>query len=327
MKTNDDALPLVSVAMVAYRQAHLIECAIKGVARQKAPFRIELIVVDDCSPDDTYEVAKRMQRRYPDIVRAFRNESNIGLQRNYLRAFGRCRGKYLALCDADDYWCDHSKLRRQVEYMEAHPECAVTFHRVINHYAGTGVKSLSNPRQKTDCGIAELSRENFITNCSVVYRRELVDLKSLPAWISKDVWPDYPVHMLYAAKGDIHYFSRPMAVYRQGGKGAWTTAGEYGRQSKALNVRRHLLEEFAGRTEAEEGLKMAVRNILVVMTTCAPNEAERQKAIAELKASYGLSEEQINDLAESRKQRRSPLQRILTGGRKFVSLFIPLPRP
>lgn len=95
MKSAEDIKPMVSVAMVAYRQANLIERAIKGVVRQRVKFNIELIVIDDCSDDDTYEVAKRLQRRYPDIVRVFRNTSNIGLQKNYMRAFALCRGKYM----------------------------------------------------------------------------------------------------------------------------------------------------------------------------------------------------------------------------------------
>lgn len=327
MKSAEDIKPMVSVAMVAYRQANLIERAIKGVVRQRVKFNIELIVIDDCSDDDTYEVAKRMQRRYPDIVRVFRNTSNIGLQKNYMRAFALCRGKYMALCDADDYWCCHSKLRRQVEYMEAHPDCAITFHRVINHYAGTGIKSLSNPSQPADCGIEMLSRGNFITNCSVVYRRELVDLNNLPAWITGDVWPDYPLHLLYARHGYIHYFKRPMAVYRQGGKGAWTAAGEFGRQKKALRVREHLLQTFADNPDATQGLKLAVRNILVAMVRYALKGDYFLTAYNRLRQDFGLSDAEIQALLRQQAKQRTVTKKMLTAARKIVSLFIPLPRP
>lgn len=293
--------PLVSVVMVAYRQQDLIGRAIKGVVRQKCPFDIELIVVDDCSPDETFERACEWQRRYPGVVKAFRNSRNVGLQQNYLRALKRCTGKYLAMCDADDYWCDRTKLRRQVEYMEDHPECAVTFHRVVNHFAGTGFKSLSNGGQRTDTALADLSRGNYITNCSVMYRRELVPMAELEKWFARDVWPDYPTHMLYARHGSIHYFARPMAVYRQGGKGAWTAAGEKARLQKALTVREYLLEEFADRPEAQQGLQVAMENI--------------RKAMQAIDSG-------------SRPASRKPLHKwLLTACRKAVSLFVPLPRP
>lgn len=293
--------PLVSVVMVAYRQQELIGRAIKGVVRQKCLFDVELIVVDDCSPDETYERACEWQRHYPGVVKVFRNSRNVGLQQNYLRALRRCSGKYLAMCDADDYWCDRSKLRRQVAYMEAHPECAVTFHRVVNHFAGTGVKSLSNGGQKSDTTLADLSRGNYITNCSVMYRRELVQMSELERWFAIDVWPDYPTHMLYARHGYIHYFSRPMAVYRQGGKGAWTAAGEKARLQKALTVREYLLEEFGDRPEAQEGLRVAMDNIRKAMQAVASDS----RPVA----------------------RKSLLKRFMTACRKLVSLFVPLPRP
>lgn len=319
--------PMVSVAMVTYNQENLIAKAIKGVVRQRVPFQFELIIVDDDSPDNTYAIATSWQKRYPDIIKVFRNSENIGLQKNYLRAFSHCRGRYLAMCDADDYWCDHSKLRRQIEYMESHPECAITFHRVINHYAGAGTKSLSNPHQPSDCGLAELSRGNFITNCSVIYRRNLVNLNALPQWITEDVWPDYPIHMLYAAHGSIHYSPRPMAVYRQGGTGAWTAAGEYRRQRKALVVRKHLLQQFSGYPEATAGLRIAIHNILEAMVRCAPSDTARKEALTELADNFNLSQDDIKKITDRKPRRRNLTKRLLTTARKIISWFIPLPRP
>ena len=319
--------PMVSVVMVAYRQQDLIERAIKGVIHQKAPFPIELIIADDCSPDETYERACEWQQRYPDIVKVFRNSTNVGLQKNYLRAMGRCRGKYMAMCDADDYWCDRTKLRRQVEYMEQHGDCAITFHRVINHYASQGTKSLSNPHQPTDSTLVDLSRSNFITNCSVLYRSELVDLTNLPSWITEDVWPDYPLHIHFAAHGSIHYIPRPMAVYRRGGTGAWTAAGEYKRQIKALTVRKHLRNTFADNPEVTESFNTAIRNILVAMIRCAPSDKEKKEAINELKNDFNLTDQEINCLTNQTAPKKPITSRILTMGRKIVSSFLPLPRP
>lgn len=320
--------PMVSIAMVTYRQQDLIGRAIKGVVKQKVTFPIELVIVDDCSPDDTYAVAESWRQRYPDIIRLYRNETNVGVQENYLRAFSHCRGRYLALCDADDYWCDRRKLSRQTAYMEANPACALTFHRVINHYADTGEKSLSNPHQKVDCGLLELSRGNFITNCSVLYRRSMVDLQHLPTWFTDDgIWPDYPLHMLYARCGAIHYFSKPMAVYRRGGVGEWTAAGEYDRQMKALTVRRHLLRELEGENEAVEGLREAVRNILIAIADVAPNEAVCADVRRQLHEEYDCTDSQIDTLIGLRHRGRPIHKRLFTVGRRIVSRMLPLPKP
>lgn len=327
MKITTESKPMVSVAMVAYNQSHLIKRAIKGVMRQKAPFDIELIIVDDCSVDATYEVALKMQRQYPGQIKLYRNHTNIGLQKNYLEAFSHCQGKYLALCDADDYWCDHSKLRCQIEYMESNPGCAITFHKVINHYAKAGTKSLSNPKQQIDSSINELSRCNFITNCSVVYRRELVDLSKLPLWITDNVWPDYPLHMLYASKGSIHFMARPMSVYRKGDGGAWTAAEEYERLKKALDVRMHLLSEFSSLPDATDGLKFAIQNILIAILKIANDDRKKEKAIEMLHTICQISDADILQLLNTGKTKSNFKKSILTNLRKFASFFIPLPRP
>lgn len=281
--------------MIAFNNERVIEQAIKGVVGQRFNEPFELVIVDDCSTDSTFAVAEKWQKKYPDIIKLYRNKNNIGLQANYLEAYSHCTGKYLALCDADDYWCSARKLATQVKYMEEHPECAVTFHRVVNLYESDGTMSLSNGGQKADTTIADIARSNYITNCSVMYRRELVDLTALPDWILSDFFPDYATHMFYAAKGSIHYFKRPMAVYRKSSQGAWSLVDSRRRLEVSLNIRKKLMEHFADRPEVVEGLRFASENI--------------EKAIDNLGAG----------------PQKKP--RLLSSLRAFVSRFLPAPKP
>lgn len=271
--------PMVSVVMVAYNAAKYIRQAIKGVVRQKAPFAVELLVLDDCSTDATGEIVKKLAQDCPQI-KYVRNETNLGSQRNYLKGFRMARGRYMALCDADDYWCYRRKLATQVEYMERNPECALTFHRVINYYQTTGVKTFSNGNNPDECSVRSLSRSNYITNLSVMYRRELVDFDSLPAWIMNHPSPDYAIHLLYAVKGSIHYFARPMGVYRKVDGAIWSTAGEYRRLKMSLDMRRSLMQEFSWRPEVVKGLRHASVAIVRAMLRCAAADGERAEAEA-----------------------------------------------
>lgn len=125
-------VPKVSVLMIAYNKEQYIGEAIAGVVHQRCDFPIELIVMDDCSTDRTADIVKGWQARYPEIVNYHRNERNLGLQGNYLAGFKHCQGEYLAICDADDYWFYKKKLAKMVGYMDEHPECAISFHRVVN---------------------------------------------------------------------------------------------------------------------------------------------------------------------------------------------------
>ena len=326
MMQHCEHIPMVSVAMIAYNKERLIARAIEGVVRQRAPFAIELIIVDDASTDATLGVARMWQERYPEIIKVFANKTNLGLQANYIEAFSHCTGKYLAICDADDYWCSPSKLRRQVQYMEKNPGCAITFHRVINHYTADSTKSLSNGGQSVDTTIADLARSNYITNLSVVYRRSLVDLRNLPEWLADDRSPDYAMHMLYAAWGTIHYFRRPMGVYHIAGEGAWSMTERYRRLEMSLSVRHRLMVHFAHMPEVVAGLRGAAESILLAMVAASGNDTvRRDSAIALLMADNpSATPEDIIRAATSKASAPPLLCRLLTAIRRAVSRLVPI---
>lgn len=314
------SLPKVDVVMIAFNKEATIDEAIRGVMKQKGRFDLTLIIMDDCSTDRTGEIALEWAERYPEKIKYFRNAHNLGLQGNYLEGFQHCSGDYLAICDADDYWFSSRKLARQVGYMEANPECAITFHRVVNYYESSGEMSLSNGGQVADTTLADLARGNYITNLSVVYRRRLVDLTALPAWIADDRAPDYAFHMLYASHGPIHYFRRPMGVYRLSSDGNWSMTDRYRRLKMSLDVRLNLIRELADRPEAVVGLKAAAANILSAMQQCA-DTADRQDFIRRQSADLGI---ELHPAIPSVAHRRRPL---LSRFRAAVSRLIPRPRP
>lgn len=328
---NSANRPLVSVVMIAYNSERYIDDAIRGVVAQKGDFDIQLIICDDCSTDQTAKIVKKWDSLYPNIIDFHRNEENLGVQGNYLEAFKYVKGDYMAMCDADDYWTDPTKISRQVAYMESHPDCSITFHRVINYYEDSGVKSFSNGGQKIDTTFEDISRSNFITNMSVLYRRRLVDLNSLPKWLNKVRLVDYPMHMFYAAKGNIHYFNRPMGVYRQSESAIWSMAQQIYRQEMALLVRLHLLEYFSDQKVNLEDLRTASKNILVAMIADDPENAHLKEALPEYMQKIGpsLTEEAMQLEASKRKQTaKTPFtKRLLRNIRIAVSRFIPVPRP
>ena len=324
-----ETTPMVSVVMIAYNSAAYIDRAIAGVVRQKVDFPVELLVMDDCSTDSTPDIVVRWQQRYPDIVRLVRNPANLGLLRNYREGFVRCRGRYVAMCDADDYWCCRTKLRRQVAYMESHPDCAITFHRVINYYEATGEKTLSNGGTPSEISLSQISRQNYITNLSVMYRRELVDLKSLPDWILLDRTPDYAIHMLYAVHGKIHYFSRPMGVYRKVTGSIWSTADRYRQLKMSLSCRKHIIDGLAGNQVAVDGLRAASADIVRAMMKCATTDAERQETAAEA-IRFGVDPDftpATPSAPATQSLKTRIINTILRPAFRHISRLLPLPRP
>jgi len=101
-----DGAPLVSVLMITWNHGAFVAQAIEGVVGQVCPFRFELLIGEDASGDETRAVCEDYQSRYPDIIRLIVAESNVGMHRNLARLWWRARGRYIALCEGDDYWTD-----------------------------------------------------------------------------------------------------------------------------------------------------------------------------------------------------------------------------
>lgn len=265
--------------MVAYNSGRYIDTAIKGVVSQHTGFPIQLVISDDASTDDTEQRVAKWKEKYPDIIDYHRNAANLGVQGNYLEAFKHCRGRYLAMCDADDYWICRTKLARQVKYMESHPECAICYHRVVNYYADKREMSLSNGnRQMKVHNAEELSKWNMITNMSAMSRMSLLDFSKLPEWLSDVRLLDYAMHMLFAASrpgNTIHYMSRPMGVYRHSSQAIWTMTERNAKLQMAIDVRHHLMEELSDRPEIVRNLQKACDDMERVMKSPAQGQTRR----------------------------------------------------
>ena len=120
--------PMVSICCAAYNHAPYIAQALESFLAQDVP--IEILVHDDASTDGTQDILRDYARRYPDVVRPLfetENQYSRGVAIDPTFNYPRARGKYIALCEGDDCWCDPHKLRRQVDYMEAHPDCTFCF--------------------------------------------------------------------------------------------------------------------------------------------------------------------------------------------------------
>jgi glycosyltransferase involved in cell wall biosynthesis len=128
MTKINQAEPFVSVCMVTYNQSRWISQAIEGVLSQRTSFPYELVISDDCSTDNTPNLIKDFTISRPEIIKPFFNESNLGLSKNFSNGLNKCQGRYIAICEGDDYWTDPDKLQKQVEVMEANPDFILTSH-------------------------------------------------------------------------------------------------------------------------------------------------------------------------------------------------------
>jgi len=326
--TPDDVA--VSVIMLSYRSREYIDAAIAGVLSQKTRFNVQLVLSDDASDDGTADICRRYAERYPKAITLIEHTTNVGTQQNFLDAHARCKGRYIAMCDADDYWCSKRKLQTMVDFMDAHPDFSLCFHRVINSYEHDGTKSLSNGGQKAVSTLADLCRANFITNCSSLFRRSCCPTP--PGWMADIVLCDYAMHLINAMHGKIKYFSRPMAVYRKHSTSQWVgDTGKAKRLFHAVAVREKALDLLCDRPERDIMLKNYTDNAIALLQALRAEGADDAAAAAALmrrRTDIGPAEiDRLISMRAASRQRPSTLKRAITSVRKAASRIIPLPHP
>ena len=204
---------ILSVCMVSYNQEQYVRDALDSILMQKTDFAYEVIVSDDCSKDRTVEILNEYAVKYPN-VRVITGDKNLGYPNNQRRSLEAAQGKYIALCDSDDYWTDPYKLQKQVDYLESHPECAICFHNVMHIYDGTTAhRSLLVPLDfPSELTIEDvITRRWFLATNSEVFRREYV---SFPDWYDSVLHIDYVLNLIISQYGTLHYMPDVMSVYR-----------------------------------------------------------------------------------------------------------------
>ena len=227
----------VSVSITAYNHAPYIAQAVEAALAQRTSFPFEVIVGDDCSTDTTRDVLRALQRRHPDRLRLVLPEHNLGGGGKVLfaRTLELARGHYVASMDGDDYWTAPDKLQRQVDYLDAHPECSMCFHDVLEvREDGTAPPRRQNRgAPPARIGMRQVLRYDVvIPACSPLFRREVVC--PLPPWYFTVRFGDTPLYMLAAERGDIGFIDAVMGVYRIHPGGVWAGMPSDSRRFESL---------------------------------------------------------------------------------------------
>jgi glycosyltransferase involved in cell wall biosynthesis len=233
--SEDPEHPLVSIICITYNQERYIEQTLDSMLAQRTSFPFEILAGDDCSSDGTADIIAEYAARDPRIVAVLRT-CNVGPNPNFEDLARRARGRFVAICEGDDYWSDPRKLQKQVEFFNNHPEYTVCFHKVkVLHEDHPDVEEFFPERCQTELTLQQLARQNCIQTNSVMYRWRYGPER--PFSIAKELVPgDWYTHLLQAKVGRIGYLDDVMAVYRRHPNGMWSPyATELARSRKYGN--------------------------------------------------------------------------------------------
>ena len=209
--------PTVSFVVPCYRYAHLLRECIDSILCQSYG-NFEVLIMDDCSPDNTPEVARSFQ----DLrVKYVRNDSNLGHIRNFNKGISLTRGKYVWVISADDYLRRPYILQRYVNLLDRNPNVGYTFCPGVSVENGLetnilGYSVYGNRDQVIDGRVLlkKLIQQNIIVAASAMARRDCYErISFFPSSIS---WgEDWYLWCVFALYFDVGYFAEPMVCYRE----------------------------------------------------------------------------------------------------------------
>jgi glycosyltransferase involved in cell wall biosynthesis len=211
---------LISVVMITFGHEAYIKQAIEGVLMQKCDFEVELIVSNDFSPDNTDEVVQNIIETHANgsWIKYIKHYPNKGIPRNFVWSLQKGRGKYIAVCEGDDYWTDPFKLQKQVKFLENNPSYSMTFNSSSEiDENGNEFKIAKYDTETIDLATV-LKKGWFIRTASLVFRRVVIE-DGFPNFFINSYSTDYILQVMILKNGLGKNFFEVMSVYRhhQGG--------------------------------------------------------------------------------------------------------------
>ena len=215
---------MVSIICDAYNHEKYIAQCLDGFIMQKTNFPFEVLIHDDASTDRTAEIIREYEKKYPEIIKPIYQTIN-----QYTRGgieqyqYSRVKGKYIALCEGDDFWTDSMKLQKQFDAMEANPDVDICTHAAIKWDEQQG-KEIDLMAPRTENAVIPVEdviwgNGGFVATNSIFYR----------AYLEKNHPPfrrlsnlDYTMQIYGSLRGGMLYLNECMSVYRYLAAGSWT---------------------------------------------------------------------------------------------------------
>ena len=263
----------VSVWMSAYNHGKYISRCLDSVLMQKTNFAFEVVIGEDCSQDNTRDIIIEYANKYPEIIKPFLPEKNIGMMQMDVATFPLCKGQYLALLNGDDEWTDENKLQIQTDLLDSDKAISMCYHqsKVIDEITG----------QEWDTEFTgegnELSVEklflgfNPIMTASVMCR----NIGALPEWYEELPYGDMPLYLILSEMGKISYIDKVMCRYRIHAAGNWQGDSLKSNLLKDLKYYNFINKKFGFRYNSFISKILALRYFsLVLLSLRNDNPAE-----------------------------------------------------
>lgn len=290
LKSSSDTMsekPLVSILCATFNQKDYIAQTIEGFLMQKVNFPIEIIINDDASTDGTTDIVREYAKKYPELIKPIFHEQNqysqdVEIWHTFL--YPKAQGKYIAECEGDDYWTDPNKLQRQVDFLESHPDYALShtsfqFYNQAdgtfkeNNFARNNLEIHKNEPERISTLILDNNKYRIQT-VTIVYRKELLSQITDDFAVSSYFKMGDTQFYFFASKfAKIHFDPSVTSVYRITPHSA-CHRGEKNKVQYRFNLSceemRVYLSKYISEPEIIQKFKKAFANALIRYATFDP---------------------------------------------------------
>lgn len=200
----------VSACIITYNQQEFIAECLEGAVNQVLDYEYEIVIGDDCSTDNTLRICREYADKYADKIRLIKRDANLGMAKNWIDTISNCDGKYIAICEGDDFWTDTNKLQKQVDLLEKNPTLSFCFHKAYRFDARNEAHNKIYPQNlsKTVLSPKDFFAIPTIPTASVVFRNNI----ELPELYHSHL--DTILFSTLLSKGNAGFIDEQMSSYR-----------------------------------------------------------------------------------------------------------------
>lgn len=232
---NSDEI-MVSISCAVYNHEKYLRQCLEGFVKQKTNFKFEVLIHDDASTDGSADIIREYEAKYPDMIKPIyqtENQYSQGIKIGFVHQYPRVKGKYFAICEGDDYWCDENKLQRQFDALESNPNCSICTHLVQCIKEDDSILENTFPSRslqqkaysdKEYMGIIKnfhvypFQTSSYFIRASIIKEIE----KNYPEFMNISKVGDIPMMLLCANYGGVYFINEKMSCYRTNSIGSWT---------------------------------------------------------------------------------------------------------
>ena len=286
---NTSSKPFVSICTTSYNHEKLLHEALDSFLMQKTNFSFEIVIDEDCSVDNTKEVIREYAEKYPRIFNVNLRKKNVGIVQNFEENALRANGKYIAMCEGDDYWTSDVKLQTQIDFLEEHPEYNACFHDSLNLYIDKNGQKITSSRIGSrkideDVHVQSLIYENNIPTASIVYRNTI---KKFSKYFLETSKVDYALMLMIAERGPIKYLPHLMAVYRLHDGGIWSLKAHDYHAREGVKFYKLLAEHFKDDKKVMQTIDLKMKNEYFNLAIALMRQKKRLSSLKYLIKSLG----------------------------------------